>query len=63
MDSTSFALLDIDPAATLSATQPFFNGLLRRHPADNAAVMLQQHSAASVRALAGCYEPRATAGR
>jgi hypothetical protein len=28
MDSTSFALLDLDPAATHSATQPFFNGLL-----------------------------------
>ncbi len=30
MDSTPFPLLDIDPAATLSATQPFFNGLLER---------------------------------
>ncbi len=28
MDSTSLALLDLDPTATLSATQPFFNGLL-----------------------------------
>ena len=28
MDSTSFALLELDPTATLSATQPFFNGLL-----------------------------------
>ena len=28
MDSTSFAPLDLDPAATFSATHPFFNGLL-----------------------------------
>ena len=31
-DSTSSALLDLDPASRLSATQPFFNGLLACAP-------------------------------
>jgi hypothetical protein len=49
MDSTPFALLDLDPAATLSATQPFFNGLLTCRSLRGSAArvaMVFQHLAA-----------------